>query len=78
MKEKLDIHLCPRSYGICTKGGCNIVKSKGFYLNYADHQIFNFNALKQQVIARACEIPIENLVLNEGETLMTATSFALK
>ena len=53
----------PKSYGIHTCNNHTIIKSKGFYLNHANKQIFNFESLKQQVIARAHKIPIENLVL---------------
>ena len=56
----------PKSYAIRTCSGFTIIKSKGFYLNHANRQIFNFEALKEQVIARARHIPIQNLVLHKG------------
>ena len=68
----------PKSYGIRSRSGFNIIKSKGFYLNHANRQIFNFEALKEQVIARARHIPIRNLVLHKGETLMRRNYFRIE
>ena len=42
----------PKSFGIRTRTNHTIIKSKGFYLNHANRQIFHFDSLKKQVIAR--------------------------
>ena len=68
----------PKSYGIRTHSGFNIIKSKGFYLIHANRQIFIFDTLKEQVIARARHIPIQNLVLHKGETLMRRNYFRIE
>ena len=68
----------PKSYGIRSRSGFSIIKSKGFYLNHANRQIFNFQALKEQVIARARHMPIQNLVLHKGETLMRRNYFRIE
>ena len=55
-----------RKSGIQTCSGFNIIKSNGFYLNHTNRQIFDFDALKEQVVAHAQHIPMNNLVLPLG------------
>ena len=68
----------PKSYSICSCANYSIFKSKAFCLNYANQQIFYFDALKAQVIAQARKIGIKNLDLHKGETLMTRNYFRIK
>ena len=65
----------PKSYGLRSHQGRVTVKSKGFFLNHANTQIFNFESLKEQVISRTRENPIDNLVLHKGETTMQRAYF---
>ena len=67
----------PKS-GIQTCSGFNIIKSNGFYLNHTNPQIFDFDALKDQVVAHTWHIPMNNLVLPRGETFMWCHYFRIE
>ena len=65
----------PKYYGIRSEGGKSIIKSKGYCINPVNSQLFNFESLNNQVIVQARHIPIHNLTLNKGRTLMRKEFF---
>lgn len=68
----------PKSYALKSKSGTgDMVKSKGFSLHYKNHQIFNFEKLKQQVISKAKGEDIPKMVLHQDEMIMRRQYFQI-
>ncbi len=68
----------PKSYALLSvseKG--NMVKQKGFSLHYRNSQLFNFEKLKEQVIAKALGNPLDKMVLHKNEMIMRRNMFEL-
>ena len=61
----------PKSYALKSHSGKNdVCKSKGFYLHHSNKQIFNFESIKTQVLAKAFDLPVDHLVLHQNEMIM--------
>lgn len=68
----------PKTYALISKSGKgNMVKSKGFSLHYRNSQLFNFEKLKEQVFAKACNIDLEKMVLHQDEMIMRRHMFEI-
>jgi hypothetical protein len=66
----------PKTYALRSMSGNNdIAKSKGFGMHYANQQVFNFEALKWQAIAKGMNVDLEKLVLHQNETVMRRNLF---
>lgn len=61
----------PKSYCLISKSGeGDMVKTKGFSLHYKNSQLFNFQTLKEQIVAKASNQPLEKMVLHKDEMMM--------
>ncbi|CAM9787272.1 unnamed protein product [Heterosigma akashiwo] len=69
----------PKSY--CLKsfsGRGDQVKTKGFRLHHKNAQLFNFQKLKEQVVAKASNEPLEKMILHKGEMQMVRNQFKIQ
>ena len=68
----------PKTYYLKSKSGTqDVTKAKGFSLHYANQQVFNFDTLKDQVLAKALNMEKEFLVLHKNETIMKRDLFKI-
>mmetsp|Transcript_12651 Transcript_12651/g.16301 ORF Transcript_12651/g.16301 Transcript_12651/m.16301 type:complete len:1243 (-) Transcript_12651:1394-5122(-) len=68
----------PKTYCLKSASGTqDVTKAKGFSLHYANSQIFNFETLRDQVLAKALNLEKELLVLHRDESIMTRDLFRI-
>ena len=68
----------PKTYCLKSKSGTqDVTKAKGFSLHYTNQQVFNFDTLKDQVLAKALNMEKEFLVLHKNETIMKRDLFKI-
>ena len=68
----------PKSYALKSESGLqDVCKSKGFTLNHDNTKIFNFETLRDQVLAKGMGQNKANLIMHKGEMLMKRKNFSL-
>jgi len=68
----------PKTYALRSKSGLqDVCKSKGFTLHHNNKKIFNFDSLKEQVLARAMGEDKAKLVMHQGEDMMRRDKFRM-
>ena len=66
----------PKTYALKSASGSHdITKSKGFSLHYRNKQIFTFEELKAQALAKATETDQKKMVLHLNEAIMRRQYF---